>query len=277
MSRQATLLASPRREKFPRQVSHGSGAKVRRGIIGVLAFCVVLEIVSRSGIVSSTFLPPFSDVLVNSVTLFGREDFRLAVLETLGAWALGLGVVIVVGGGLGALFGLSEISYRLARTSVELIRPIPSIALIPLLILIFGSGLPTVTIIAVFGALWPVLFNTITGIHGVTPLAKEMARSFQISPIGIIRRVVVPSAAPFIVTGIRISSSIVLILVITVELITGGGGMGEFLGAMQAAGGTARIYVYATILLTGVLGLLLNVVMEALERRFFGWQRRQGI
>lgn len=269
--------ATSRRFKAAARPSLRAGVvPFRRGLIGIAVVVVIAEVVTRMGIVNQAFLPPFSEMVVAAGRLLARPDFLGAVAETLGLWATSLGIVILVGVVLGFVLAMSDLVFRITRSLIELVRPVPAIALIPLLILLFGRGVETTLIVAVYAAVWPVLFNTITGVHDVAPQAKEMARSFRLSGAQTIGRVVVPSAAPFIVIGIRLASTICLISVITVELIAGGSGMGAFILAMQQAGGSNVVFVYGAVLLTGVLGLLLNAFMELFERRFFAWQRQTG-
>lgn len=243
-----------------------------RGLAGVLGLAIVLEIVSRAGIVDEAFLPPFSTTLVEAVRLFGDAAFLRDLGSTLLTWFLGIGLSILVAVPVGIVLGLSRVTFRASRIVIELIRPMPAVALIPLVLLFLGQGLEMKLVVALYAAVWPILFNTIYGVHGVDPKSKEMARSFGLGRLAVIRRVVIPAAAPFIATGIRISSSIVLIVIITVELIAGGGdGLGVFIAENRALGDqVAR--VYAGILVTGLLGLAINTLLGLVERRWLGWE-----
>jgi NitT/TauT family transport system permease protein len=238
----------------------------------VLGLAIVIELISRAGIVDSQFLPPFSTVVVQAVELFGDPEFLADFLATITSFVLGIVLASVLGVVIGILFGLSETVYLATRAVVELIRPIPPVALIPLVILVFGNGVEMKMIIVVFAAIWPILFNTMYGVHDVDPLQKEMATSFGKSKLRVITHVVIPGAAPLIATGIRVSSSIALIVVITVELIAGGTqGIGSFIASAQASG-TEVAQVYAGILIAGVLGLVINLGMGAAERHWFAWK-----
>ncbi|MHA6969344.1 ABC transporter permease (plasmid) [Glutamicibacter bergerei] len=242
------------------------------GLSGVAGLALILEVVSRAGLVHPDFLPPFSVVLRESIAVWALPDFRADVASTLGSYFLGLTLSALIAIPAGILFGLSEKSYRLTRAVVELIRPIPPVALIPLVVLVFGNGLEMKLVIVMFAAVWPILFNTIYGVHDVDRQAREMAQSFGLRPWRIIRRVVLPSAAPFIATGIRISSSIALIVVITVELIAGGAdGLGAFIARSRASGTEVEL-VYAGTLVAGFLALVINLLMNKAERRWFAWQ-----
>lgn len=246
------------------------------GLIGMGVLVAALEIVSRLGLVNEKFLPPFSQVVVAMVGLFSDAGFLGDVWATLATWFFGLVVSMLIAIPLGILLGLSDVGYRASRSIIELIRPMPPVALIPLVILVLGQGLEMKLVIAVYAATWPILFNTIYGVHGTDPKAKEMGRSFGLSRFAITSRIVVPSAAPMIATGVRISSSIVLIVIITVELIAGGtNGLGSFIGRMRGLGDQVEL-VYAGILVAGLLGLAVNILLGWLERRFFAWSRTRG-
>ncbi|GAB3615575.1 ABC transporter permease [Okibacterium endophyticum] len=241
------------------------------GVAGVAVLLLTIEVVSRAGIVDERFLPPFSSVLVATVHAFGDPVFLADLGSTLGSYALGMLIAAGVAIPLGVLLGLSRPTYRASRTVIELIRPIPPVALVPLALLVFGAGLQTKVVIVVFAAVWPILFNTIAGVHDVEPGAVQMGRTFGLGRAAIIRRIVIPSAAPFIMTGVRIASSIALIVVITVELIAGGAdGLGAFIARERATASDPSL-VFAGTLVCGLLGLAVNLVLGAIGRRFFAW------
>ena len=252
------------------------GRRLILGLVGMLILVAILEIVSRLGIVNEKFLPPFSSVVVAMVGLFGDPVFLVDVWSTIASWFFGITLSICIAVPLGVALGLSNVGYRASRSLIELIRPMPPVALIPLVILVLGQGLEMKLVIAVYAAIWPILFNTIYGVHGTDPKAKEMGKSFGLTPFAVPRRIVVPSAGPMIATGVRISSSIVLIVIITVELIAGGTtGLGAFIGRMRGLGDQVEL-VYAGILVAGLLGLAVNLLLGWLERRYFSWSRTRG-
>ncbi|HWL01524.1 MAG TPA: ABC transporter permease [Microbacteriaceae bacterium] len=251
----------------------GVSPAVWRGAIGVLALIVVLELVSRSGLIRTSFLPPFDEVLIRMVTLWGDPTFLRDVGATVSAYLLSMAIAIAVAVPLGVVLGLARPIYRATRAVIELVRPIPPVALIPLVLLVAGSGLQLKLVVAVFAAVWPIIFNTLYGVHDVDPYAKDMARSFHLGRFGIVRRIVLPSAAPFIMTGVRVASSIALIVVVTVELVAGGAeGVGAFI-ARERANGYEGAYtnVLAATLAAGFIGLVINLLIGGVERKFFGW------
>lgn len=239
-------------------------------LLGIAVLAVVLEVVSRSGVVDARFLPSFSSTVVRAFTLLGDPAFLGSLGVTVATFLIGLALACVVGIGVGIAFGLWDTVYRATRSVVELVRPVPPVALIPLAILLLGTNLEMKVAIALFAAVWPILFNTMYGVHNVDLLAREMARSFGRSPSDIVRTVVIPAAGPQIWTGVRMSTTISLVVIITVELITGsGGGIGTFIAYSRNASDPEA--VYAAVFVTGLLGLAINQFMAWLERRIFGW------
>jgi len=263
---------APPRERTRRRGPHRWRAweRISLGLLGILIFCAITQIVTVNYINHDT-LPVFTDVLVRFVQLFGQPEFYQALWETLFAFLLGIVIATVVGVVLGIAFGLSEITYRSSRTTVEMLRPIPATALIPVMIIIFGVGLPMKTILVVFASVWSIMFNTLYGVRNVEPLAKDMARVFGRSRFDIIRSVVLPASLPMIWAGVRISSTVSLIVVITLELLLGGSvGVGGMISNARS-GENDVLAAYSAIIVAGLLGLLVNIALGAVERRFFAW------
>ncbi len=248
--------------------------RVLRGTIGLAVAFAALEALTRAGIVSSEYLPPASTVLATTGRILLDAEFLRNEAATMTAWAVGMAVAIAIAVPLGLLLGSSWRSYLAATTAIELLRPIPSVALIPLAILLMGRGLDMKVSLIVYASVWPILFNTIYGIREVDPVARDTARAFGFGPLATLWRVSLPSASPFIYTGIRISAAIALILAISAELIAGGGdGIGSWMLARSQAG-VPRELLYAAIVVSGLLGLAINGAMVAGERRLFAWHQR---
>jgi len=248
--------------------------RVSRGALGGLTLFLLLEALTRAELVNPTYLPPASSVLLTTGQILTDPEFLTNVAGTLVAWAIGMLLAIMIAVPIGLLLGSSWRSYLAATTTIELIRPIPSVALIPLAIIIMGRGLDMRVSLIVFASVWPILFNTVYGIRDVDPLAKETARAFGLSRSDILLRVSLRWASPFIFTGIRISTAIALILAVSTELIAGGGpGIGTWM-ISQSQTGIPREYLYAGIVVAGLLGLLINAVMGVVERRLFAWHQR---
>ena len=256
-------------------VASGIVSKVNRplvrNLVGLLGAFLVFEALTRADLVNPTYLPPASSILGSVLGLLIDPVFLGAVGETLFAWAIGLGLAITIAVPVGMLLGSFNGAYRASRTLVEFLRPIPSVALIPLALLLFGQGLQMKLSLIVYASIWPLLFNTIYGIHAVDPIARDTARVFGFGSASRLIRVSLPSAAPFIWTGIRISAAIALILTISAELLAGGaGGIGGYILTVQQAG--LQRLVYAGTIVAGLLGIVMNWTLVWGEHRFLAWQ-----
>lgn len=229
-----------------------------------------MEALTRAELVSAEYLPPASTVLGETGELLSRSDFVAAVWETIQAALIGLGLAAVVAIPAGIVLGAGRTAYRAAITIIELLRPIPSVALIPLAILIYGRGTEMKVALVIYACLWPILFNTIYGIRSVDPVAIDTARAVGLGRLSIGARVHLRAASPFIFTGIKIAASIAVILAVSAELLAGGTqGIGIWMLEASAVGNQTR--VYAVTVVAGLIGLLLHLVLTAIERRMFAW------
>jgi NitT/TauT family transport system permease protein len=248
-----------------------------RGLSGIAAFLLITEGLGRSGIVNQSVLPLTSTVLARTAGLAGNTRFLRDLAATLAAWAVGLGITVAVAVPLGVVLG-SLPGVRVAtRAIVEFLRPIPSVALILLVSLLLGPGLRMTATLIVYGATWPVLFNTITGLDDVDPVAKDTLRAFGFGRLAVIRLVSLPSAAPFIATGIRIASSVALILDIAAGYVTGrinGPGIGAFISDANSGTGNTALVLAATVW-AGFFGFALNAVLVLIERHLLRWHHAQ--
>ena len=231
------------------------------------------ELVVQVGIVAETNIPPASAALSELVSQFGDGAFWSAVGSTLEGWAAGLGIAIALGVPLGLLIGSSRWAYRALRVPIEFLRPIPSVALIPLAVLIYGQGLQSKVFLAAFASFWPQLIQTIYGVQDVDPVATDTARAFQLGRFERLWRITVPSAVPYIATGIRIASAVALILCVTAELVIGSAGLGREINSASSGGNVDLMY--AMIIATGLLGWLLNIAATLVERRVLHWHPSQ--
>jgi ABC-type nitrate/sulfonate/bicarbonate transport system permease component len=240
------------------------------GLAGVALAVVTAELIARLEILPSRWFPPASAVFVRLVTELSGAELWMAALETLRGWAIGLGLACLISLPAGLLLGSMPPAYRLLRAIIEFLRPIPSVALIPLAVLLYGSGLGAKVFLVAWGAFWPLLFQTIYGVRDVDVVARDTARVYGLGALARYRAVVLPSAAPYIATGLRISASIGLILAVTSELVIGADGLGRSVTIAQSGG--AVTLMYALIVATGLLGLAITLVLTAAERRLLRWR-----
>jgi ABC-type nitrate/sulfonate/bicarbonate transport system permease component len=237
--------------------------------MGVLGVLVLFEIAPAIGLIPNRHFPPISDTLATLADELATAGFWTAVWDTVQGWALGLGIAALLAIPLGILIGSSRLLYRASRVLIEFLRPVPSVALIPLAILIYGTGLESKVFLAAFAAFWQLIIQVLYGVQDVDPVATDTARSFGFSRVQRLFRVTLPSALPYIATGVRIASAVVLILAVTAELIIGAPGLGQQINAARSGGNVELMY--ALIIATGILGLVLNWVLMLGERRLLHW------
>jgi ABC-type nitrate/sulfonate/bicarbonate transport system permease component len=239
------------------------------GALGFLSFLALLEVVPRVGLVQKQYLPPFSSIVRALVDEAGQGGFWQAVLDTVQGWFLGLLIAMVLGIVVGVVLGTIPVLREVTASTVEFLRPIPSVALIPLVVLVFGTSIRSVLVLVVYAAFWQVLVQVLYGVADVDPVARETAQSFGFSRWARVRHVVWPSALPYVVTGLRLAAAVALILTITVELVIGAPGLGNRIATAQSGGAVDTMY--ALVLVTGILGVLVNLLARLLERRLLAW------
>ncbi|TMR96528.1 ABC transporter permease [Nonomuraea basaltis] len=241
------------------------------GIIGVVSLICVAEAAGRLGLISTTQFPLASTILVNAVQLAADPEFLGDVAATFGGWALGLVLTVAVAVPAGLLLGSLPPVERALRPIIEFLRPIPSVALIPLAAFIFTERLDMKIAMIMYASTWPILINTIYGLKDVDPVAKETLRAFGFGPLSVLWRVSLPSTAPFIATGVRVAATIALILAISTELLGGGSdGIGTFIIVAGSSPDGLTLTVAATVW-AGILGIIANGALVWGERRIFRW------
>jgi len=191
------------------------------------------------------------------------------IFWTLQVYVQGLVLATVLAIAIGVLMGTYLPVFNALKIIVEFLRPVPSVAMIPLAILFFGLGAQMRMSVVTYAAFWPMLISTIYGVRAIDPLALDVARNFGVTGTEALWRVTFPSALTSIATGFRVSATIALVVTITTELIAGNSGIGYYISQMEQADRLPPMY--AAIILTGLLGYLLNTVYFALENKFVFW------
>lgn len=244
-------------------------ARLGYGVLGVVVLLTIMQLSLMLGFVSASSMPSAINMLGAFANLIVSSTFLTAVGQTLLATVLAFLLAGVIAVPLGIVLGASRAVERVSSGLIEVLRPIPAIALLPVAILGLGIGVELKVALAGFAALWPLLINSIAGVRDTDAVMVRTGRSFTWSTLTIMRRIQLPSALPFIVSGARQSISVALVIVVTLELLGARGGIGDVVRQYSAAG---RIdYVFAGVLATGLLGLLLHFVLIQIERRLMSW------
>lgn len=246
--------------------------RLRDGALPWLVPAVILlgwQAAVSVGLVSNRFMPAPLDVV-----RAGWEAGRTGELWTnLGVSTLRALAGFVVGGGIGFALGLanglSRLSERLTDTSVQMVRNVPHLSLIPLVILWFGIGEEAKLFLVALGVFFPIYANTLHGIRSVDPGLVEMGRVYGMSRTELFTRVVLPGALPSIFVGLRYALGIMWLTLIVAETISASSGLGYM--AMQAREFMLVDVVVLAILIYAGLGKLADALTRRLERACLGW------
>ncbi|MGI5160330.1 ABC transporter permease [Microbispora sp. CA-102843] len=252
-------------------------SRVARGAAGVAVLLVAAEVAGRTGLLDTQIMPLASTVLAGTAGLAVDYEFLRDVSATVEVWAEGLLLATLLAVPAGVLLGSLPRAETALRPVIEFLRPIPSVALIPLVALIAAAdGAMKVTVI-VYAACWPVLVNTMYGLHDVDPVAKDTMRVFGFGRLAVLLRVTLPSAAPFVLTGVRLAASVALVVAISAELLAGGeGGIGVYI--VNAGSGYRIDLMLAATVWAGLIGLVVNALLVRVEHGLFRWHAaRAGV
>jgi ABC-type nitrate/sulfonate/bicarbonate transport system permease component len=239
------------------------------GLLGLLTLAVVLELIPRLGIISATYLPPTSEVASALVGELGRPDFWAALGNTVRTWLTGLVIALAGGIVLGVVIGAVPLLREATASTIEFLRPIPSVALIPLAVIFFSTQRGATLLLVVYASFWQVLVQVLHGVVDVDPIARETALSYRLNRFARIRYLVWPTALPYAVTGIRLAVSVALILAVTGELVIGSPGLGQRLLVAQVSNAVPTMY--AIVIATGLMGVIANVLTRSAERWVLAW------
>lgn len=234
------------------------------GLLGVGAW----QVASSTGLLPGSISSPMTlfAYLAEAVVEVG---FWRAVGSTLTSWALGFMVAVVLGAVLGVIAGMNRYVDAVIYPVVEFFRPIPSVVYLPLVVLVAGTGKISMMVLVVGAALWPVILQSAAGVKDTDPVLRDVARAYGLSWRTILFRIILPSAAPFMATGIRIAATISLVVVIATELLATGRGMG---GEIATAYETGRYEVlFGISLAAAVLGMAIDHLVGLLEARILRW------
>lgn len=257
-------------EGAPASPSRLGSSPVLLGVLGLIAFGAILEVAPRIGILPPEYFPPTSTIIQALVEAAGESSFWQAVRRTLQTWATGLAMALGGGIVLGVVIGAVPFLRAATASTIEFLRPIPSVALIPLAVVLFSSGVESTLLLVVYAAFWQVLIQVLAGVADVDPVARETAQSYRLGRWARVRYLLWPTTLPYAVTGFRLAASVALILTVTGELvIPGAGGLGQAIGVAQSSNAVPAMY--ALIVVTGLIGVAANTATRAAEKWVLAW------
>ena len=259
-----------------------------QGTIVPVVLLVVWEALTRGGFINPQILPAPSQVLLKWIAylkplepydpagtsylawFFSGElphDALASIIRVVGGFGIGAGLALP----LGLLMGGSARIYQLMNPLVQLLRPIPPIAYIPLAILWFGLGNPPAFFLISLGAFFPVLMNTISGVRTVDEIYIRAARNLGASGATLFLRIILPAATPHILTGLRVGIGVAFIVVIVAEMIAVNNGLGFRI--LEAREFMWSDKIIAGMITIGLLGLAIDTGMDRINRYLLRWHR----
>jgi ABC-type nitrate/sulfonate/bicarbonate transport system permease component len=225
---------------------------------------------SRASPQLQSYIPPVSQIIHALSQLIISGNMTAHLLTTLRRFFEGFLLAAAIAVTLGVILGYFRFAYSLLEILIEFLRPMPSVAIIPVAILLLGIGDGMIVAVTVYASTWPILINTIDGVRHIERTLIDTGRTFGLARRHILWQIVLPAASPYIVTGLRVSLSIALILVTTAEMIAGSRGIGFFILDEERSLQTSNMY--AGIILVAVLGYLLNRLFVTLEAKAMKWR-----
>ena len=273
-------IAKPRQESLRGTLIGVSKLRLRAmslvlPLIPIVAFVALWQVLTAHSVVAwlrfNRMPTPMSvlDALITRVSSGGYYDDLLASLQRI---LLGFGLAAVVGIAIGTLVGRSEVARMMLRPFIEIVRPIPAIALVPLTILLFPSSEQGIVFITFFAAFFPVVVSTIHAMDSLPNVWEEAAKTMGAGRISLLFHVVLPGALPGIFAGLSVAMGVAWICVVSAEMISGQYGIGYY--TWQSYGLLDYAGVVVGMISIGALGLVTAWAVERIGRRVNRWLPR---
>jgi NitT/TauT family transport system permease protein len=251
----------------------GKIKNIYKKTIVIILFFVFWDLSSRLGFVDQWILPTVTDVFKALGKLIASGELLKHVLKSLGRSGSGFLLAVIIGNVLGVLMGWFSKVEEYLDPLFQVFRNTSVLALFPVFLLIFGIGESAKIAIVCWSSLWACLLNTINGVKTVDPVLIKAARSMGMTTFQLLRKVVLPAAFPEILTGIRLSASIALIILVASEMLGANSGLGYYIFYSQQLFNQANMY--AGILTIAVLGVIVNFLLVQLEKKTVGWKMHE--
>lgn len=236
-----------------------------------IAIIIILwEIMPKTGYIDPFLLPPFSDVIHSLYKLFESGEMFRHIAKSLWRSGQGFFLAICFAIPVGTVMGYHKQLERIIDPLLQVCRNTSTLALYPVFILFFGLGEASKVSIIIWGTLWPILLNTISGVKNMDPLLVKSGRSMGIPAFSLFRKVIFPMALPSILTGLRLSAATAILMLVAAEMLGADRGMGFMIFYYQER--YAIPEMFAGIIFISVFGLLVNYLLVRLEKRLTHWK-----
>lgn len=239
-------------------------------VLFALGFVAIWQILSETRAISPIYFPPPSRAIGELLVRVGDGTAWSSVQSTSLRMLFGWFFASLLGIVLGAAIASSRLARDFLEPTLEFVRPLPASAIIPVAILFLGlSNQMSVSVIA-FGAVWPVLLSSVYGFSSIQGRLQEVSAVLGLSRGEFLRKIAIPSATPDIMSGVRVSLAISLILAVVTEMQASLPGIGRDIFMAQRNFRSADLY--AGLILLGIIGFTVNYALLTIERRILRWR-----
>jgi NitT/TauT family transport system permease protein len=244
--------------------------RILQPTLAIALFLIAWEAAPRLGLVNPTFLPPFSAVIVSGFDYAWSGKLGPQILVSVERAAGGFFLGVVTGVPLGLLLGWFGRFERYLNPLLQLLRQTNPVSLFPVFILFFGIGYMTKVAIIYWVVVWPILLSTMAGVQYVDAALIRYARTLGFSHTQLFVKIVLPSAVPSIITGMRLAATYSYLMLVVSEMVGANSGLGYMVVNAQYLLSINLLYVGVIVL--ALLGIVTNYALVALERRLTAWK-----
>lgn len=240
------------------------------GVIGFISVLALWELATQMGWLRLVYISAPSRIWASAVTEFRVGRIWGDIGVSLTQFILGFLAAGIVGVIIGLIAGWSRRASYIIDPWLSALYATPDVALVPLIILWLGIGLPSKVFVVFLTSLFPVAVNTLIGVHSTDPRLLDVAKAYGANHVTLFRTVIIPTTVPFILTGLRLASGRALVGVVLAELIASNQGIGHMISVAGSTLNTGRLML--GVLLLGMFGVVLGEVIRRVERRFDVWR-----
>ena len=230
-----------------------------QGAAFLLVFAAAWQVAMSTNLLKSHYLATPIQI-ISAIGDLGRSGALATNFgHTLYVSMLGWIAAAAIGIALGLLLGLSATTWRFSMASIEFLRALPAISFVPVAVLLLGFSVKMELVVVIYVSVWPILVGTIHGARQVTPLHRDLADMLHMGWMTKVRRIVLPTTAPFIFVGLQLSLSLSIALALVAEMIGNPTGVGQALIVAQNTFHPPEMFAY--VILIGIVGVVLNAVL----------------
>ena len=240
-----------------------------RGLLIPVILIALWEIGARAGTLPPDTMSQPSQIIAAGWEVLRDGTLLIATGQTFETALLGLALGAAIGIIIGSVIGLSPALEAIVGPTLDTIRPIPSVALIPLALLIYGFGVRMEVLVVSFASVWPILIVTVSAVRSIEPRLIEVARMLEMPPLKRLQRIILPAALARIAVGVRVSAGVALVVAVTVEIVLNPQGLGY--NMIIAAQSLRPDLMWAELMWVGLAGWAFNTLLLTIDRR---WLRR---